>query len=115
MRVEGLLRAGLLAVSALGAIATGSTGASAQVQTQTPGCSASFPPSSIGNIGPVFAPIIGGVLGATNSISSVIGTMNTSFVAQGNAFVAGLPNPTPDETADASVESMLGRPSKPRA
>ena len=34
--------------------------------------------------------------------------MNTSFVAQGNAFVAGLPNPTPNETSGGVWGRVIG-------
>ena len=47
-------------------------------------------------------------MGASNSIGSTIGTINTSFLAQGNAFVAGLPNPTPDETSGGIWGRVIG-------
>jgi opacity protein-like surface antigen len=55
-----------------------------------------------------YSQMIGGVVGASNSITSVIGTMNTSFIAQGNAFVAGLPNAQPDQTAGGVWGRMIG-------
>jgi hypothetical protein len=42
---------------------------------------------------------VAGIAGVTNSVSAVIETMETAFIAQGNAFVAGLPNPKVDETS----------------
>jgi opacity protein-like surface antigen len=104
----------VVAASALVAVIAGSTGASAQVQ---PGCTNTFPnvaiPSPIPGQPPTFpaagfAQIIGGVVGASNAVSSVIGTMNTSFIAQGNAFVAGLPNPKPDETSGGVWGRVIG-------
>jgi opacity protein-like surface antigen len=97
-------RASLIAASAAAAIAVGSTGASAQL-TQ-PGCTSTFPPGDFFAAG--YSQIIGGVVGASNAITSVIGTMNTSFIAQGNAFVAGLPNPTPDETSGGIWGRAIG-------
>ena len=41
-------------------------------------------------------------------ISTVIGAINTSFLAQGNAFVAGLPNPTPDQTSGGIWGRVIG-------
>jgi opacity protein-like surface antigen len=105
--VRLLSRASLVAASAAAAIAAGSTGASAQAPTvpQQPGCTSAFGGNPVAT---AFTPIIGGVVGASNSISSVIGTMNTAFLAQGNAFVAGLPNPTPDETSGGIWGRMIG-------
>src|ERR1700688_3462080 len=102
-------RAGLFAVAAIGAVIAGSTGASAQVLTQ-PGCTNMFPASDPLTNASVagYSQIIGGVVGASNAISSVIGTMNTSFIAQGNAFVAGLPNPKPDETSGGIWGRVIG-------
>ena len=56
-----------------------------------PGCTSTLP--AVYN---PFTPIIGGVVGATNAITSVIGTINTAFQAQGDAFAADCrtPNPT---------------------
>src|SRR5262249_26931224 len=65
-----------------------------------------FPPGDFFAAG--YSQIIGGVVGASNAITSVIGTMNTSFIAQGNAFVAGLPNPTPDETSGGIWGRAIG-------
>lgn len=47
-------------------------------------------------------------MGASNAISSVISTINTSFLAQGNAFVAGLPDPKPDETSGGIWGRVIG-------
>jgi opacity protein-like surface antigen len=96
-------RALILAASALAAIVAGSTGVSAQVQ---PGCTTTFDPANFTAQGQ--SQIIGGVVGASNAISSVIGTINTSFLAQGNAFVAGLPNPKPDETSGGIWGRVIG-------
>jgi opacity protein-like surface antigen len=103
-RFGGTGRTGLLLVaSALAAVVTGSTGA--QAQAVQPGCTSSFPANIVAG---GQSQIIGGAVGAANSISSVIGTINTSFLAQGNAFVAGLPNPKPDETSGGIWGRMIG-------
>jgi opacity protein-like surface antigen len=101
-------RALFLAASALVAVMAGGTGASAQAPPALlqPGCTSTFP--AAGGVGPAYSQVIGGVVGATNAISSVIGTMNTSFIAQGNAFVAGLPNPKPDEVSGGIWGRMIG-------
>src|SRR5579871_3334034 len=89
-----------------------SSGALAQAlpATSTNGCSNTFP--STGGpfqfVTPAAGKIIGGVVGASNSISSAIGTMNTSFLAQGNAFVAGLPDPKPDQTSGGIWGRVIG-------
>lgn len=101
-----LVRASLLLASALGATVASSVGASAQ-SVATPGCSFSFPGDTSG-FAPFAAQTIGGVVGATNAITSVIGTMNTAFLAQGNAFVAGLPNPQADQTSGGIWGRMIG-------
>jgi opacity protein-like surface antigen len=95
--VVGIALAGTFA-----AIALLPTAASAQVQ---PGCTSTFAPSSPDA---ALAQITGGVVGAANTITSVIGTMNTSFIAQGNAFVAGLPNATPDELSGGTWGRLIG-------
>ena len=96
--------AGLFAAATIGAVVAGSTGASAQFQTAPPqpGCTSTFP----FNIGQ--DQITGGAVGVASAISTVIGTINTSFLAQGNAFVAGLPNPTPDETSGGIWGRVIG-------
>jgi opacity protein-like surface antigen len=55
-----------------------------------------------------FSQIIGGVTGATNSIASVIGNIDTAFLAQGNAFVTGLPNAQPDQTSGGIWSRAIG-------
>jgi opacity protein-like surface antigen len=76
----------------------------ASAQLAQPGCTSTFPAP----YGPFFSQIIGGVAGASNTITSVIGTVNTAFVAQGNAFVAGLPNAQPDQVAGGTWVRMIG-------
>jgi opacity protein-like surface antigen len=104
----------VFAASALVAAVAGTTGAFAQAATSgvsAASCSNSFPPTPNGfgiNVPGALGQPIGGVVGASNAISSVIGTMNTSFIAQGNAFVAGLPNPTPDETSGGIWGRAIG-------
>lgn len=87
------------------AILTTSSGAFAQ-------CTNTFPPTppneSNVNVPAAFGQIIGGVVGTANSVSSVIGTINTSFLAQGNAFVAGLPDPKPDATSGGIWGRVIG-------
>jgi opacity protein-like surface antigen len=102
-------RAAVVAVSALVSVAAGTSRVEAQappVFAAQPGCSTTFPntnPTAIAQ-----SQIIGGVVGVSNSISSVIDTMNTSFLAQGNAFVAGLPNPKVDETSGGIWGRVIG-------
>jgi opacity protein-like surface antigen len=96
--VVGIALAGTFA-----AIALLPTAASAQVQ---PGCTTSASLAGAAYTG--YSGVIGGVVGATNTITSVIGTMNTAFIAQGNAFVAGLPNATPDQLAGGFWGRMVG-------
>lgn len=72
----------------------------AQVQ---PGCASTLPATYT-----PFTQIIGGVVGAANSITSVIGTMNTAFQAQGDAFVVGVPNASPDQTAGGTWGRAIG-------
>jgi opacity protein-like surface antigen len=69
------------------------------------GCSSTFQAQFIQD---KVAPVIGGVVSASNSIVSAIGTMNTVFLAPGNAFVAGLPNPQPDQVAGGTWGRMIG-------
>ena len=77
--------------------------------TTAPGCTTTFPTTGIvGGLAAGQSQIIGGVVGVANSVSTVIGTMNTAFLSQGNAFVAGLPNPTPDETSGGIWGRMIG-------
>ncbi|WP_264598644.1 outer membrane beta-barrel protein [Rhodoblastus acidophilus] len=52
--------------------------------------------------------VIGGVVGASNALGAVIDTVNTSFIAQGNAFVGGLPNPAPDQTSGGTWGRVIG-------
>src|SRR5580658_10207830 len=66
----------------------------AVAQQVQPGCT-----STLNAAYSPFTQVIGGVVGATNSISSVIGTMNTAFQAQGDAFAVGLPNAQTDQIA----------------
>jgi opacity protein-like surface antigen len=98
-----LSRASLIGASTAAAIAAGSTGSSAQ--SVQPGCTSTFPNNIVAG---GQSQIVGGIVGATGSISSVIGTINTSFLAQGNAFVAGLPNPTADETSGGIWGRVIG-------
>jgi opacity protein-like surface antigen len=44
----------------------------------------------------------------SSAVNSVIGTVNTSFIAQGNAFVAGLPNPQVDQTSGGIWGRVVG-------
>ncbi|HEX4410152.1 MAG TPA: autotransporter domain-containing protein [Xanthobacteraceae bacterium] len=93
-----------LAVGIIVALALAPTRAAAQVTvTAQPGCSSTLvdPYNS-------FTPVIGGVVGAMNSISSVIGTMNTAFQAQGDAFAAGLPDAKADQLAGGVWGRMIG-------
>ena len=99
----------VMAASALVAVLAGSTGVSAQAPPPAgvvqPGCTSTFPNNIVAG---GQSQIVGGIVGTTNSISSVISTINTSFLAQGNAFVAGLPNPTPDETSGGIWGRVIG-------
>ena len=98
-------RAAVVAVSALVAGVAGTSGAQAQVLIPPqPGCTSTFAAGG----GNALSQVIGGTVGAANAVSSVIGTMNTSFIAQGNAFVAGLPNPKPDEVSGGIWGRMIG-------
>jgi opacity protein-like surface antigen len=72
----------------------------AQVQ---PGCT-----STLGGFYNSFTQVIGGVVGATTSITSVVGTMNTAFQAQGDAFAVGLPNAQTDQIAGGTWGRMIG-------
>jgi opacity protein-like surface antigen len=91
---------GMLVGGPLVALAFAPSQASAQVQ---PGCTSTLP--AVYN---PFTQIIGGVVGSTNAITSVIGTMNTAFQAQGDAFAVGLPNAQPDQTAGGVWGRMIG-------
>src|SRR5580700_10656851 len=93
---------GIAGTAVVAALMT-SSGALAQVPVQQ-GCTSTFGAST----GGPQSQVIGGVVGASNAISSVIGTINTQFLAQGNAFVAGLPNPTPDETSGGIWGRAIG-------
>ena len=87
----------------LAALASNSPEASAQLGA-SPDAPARYPrPCYV-----PFTQIIGGAVGASNAITSVIGTMNTAFLAQGNAFVAGLPNAQPDQVAGGIWARMIG-------
>jgi opacity protein-like surface antigen len=90
----------LLFAGSLAAVALVPSQASAQVQ---PGCTSTLP--ALYN---PFTQVIGGVVGAASSITSVIGTMNTAFQAQGDAFVAGLPNAQPDQIGGGAWARMIG-------
>jgi opacity protein-like surface antigen len=97
----------VLAASTFSAIIIGTTAASAQIQTGTvqPGCTSTFPANIVSG---GESQIIGGVVGTSNAISSVISTINTSFLAQGNAFVAGLPDAKADETSGGIWGRVIG-------
>ena len=95
-------RLGVLLFGSLAAIALAPSEASAQLAQ--PGCTSTLPAP----FGPFFSQIIGGVAGASNAITSVIGTVNTAFVAQGDAFVAGLPNAQPDQVSGGLWMRMIG-------
>ena len=82
---------GLLVGGPLVALAFAPSQASAQVQ---PGCTSTLP--AVYN---PFTQIIGGVVGSTNAITSVIGTMNTAFVRG----IFGLPFIGPPRSRTASV------------
>ncbi|HEX4410154.1 MAG TPA: outer membrane beta-barrel protein [Xanthobacteraceae bacterium] len=94
---------GTFAFGILAAITLTPSRASAQAATIQAGCTSSLvaPYNS-------FSPIIGGVVGATNSISSVISTMNTAFQAQGDAFAVGLANPQSDQIAGGVWGRLIG-------
>ena len=97
----GKAAAPILFAGSLAALTLFPSQAAAQVQ---PGCTSTLPVP----YGPFFSQIIGGVAGASNAITSVIGTVNTAFVAQGNAFAVGLPNAQPDQTAGGLWMRMIG-------
>jgi opacity protein-like surface antigen len=90
----------VLAVGPLCALAFAPSPAAAQVQ---PGCTSTLPA-----VYSPFTQIVGGVVGATNAITSVIGTMNTAFQAQGDAFAVGLPNAPSDEIAGGAWGRAIG-------
>ena len=97
---------GLLVGGPLVALAFAPSQASAQglaLGQVQPGCTSTLP--AVYN---PFTQIIGGVVGSTNAITSVIGTMNTAFQAQGDAFAVGLPNAQPDQTAGGVWGRMIG-------
>lgn len=94
-----LLRATIIG-SAMACTLLPSTVAVAQTQ---PGCTSTLP----ARYNP-FTQMIGGVVGAANSITAVIGTINTAFPAQGNAFAAGLPNAQPDQLAGGIWMRTIG-------
>jgi opacity protein-like surface antigen len=93
--------------TAFAAFLMASSGAFAQAAgTVAPGCTSTFDPTNI--TAAAQTQIIGGIVGASNSISSVISTINTSFLAQGNAFVAGLPDAKPDQTSGGIWGRVVG-------
>jgi opacity protein-like surface antigen len=92
---------GTLAFGILAVLAVSPSAAFAQ-QVQ-PGCT-----STLNAAYSPFTQVIGGVVGATNSISSVISTMNTAFQAQGDAFAVGLPNAQPDQIAGGIWTRTIG-------
>jgi opacity protein-like surface antigen len=97
---------GIALACTLAAIALLPTEASAQAPALAlaqPGCTSTFPAAYNAD-----TQMIGGVVGATSAITSVIGTMNTAFIAQGNAFVAGLPNATPDQLSGGTWGRLIG-------
>ena len=55
-----------------------------------------------------FGALVASIGGVTNSVNTVIGTVDTSFIAQGNAFVAGLPNPQADQTSGGIWGRVIG-------
>jgi opacity protein-like surface antigen len=92
---------GAIACAGLAALALAASPASAQTQ---PGCTSTLPAP----YGPFFSQIIGGVAGASNAITSVIGTVNTAFQAQGDAFAVGLPNAKTDQIAGGMWARTIG-------
>src|SRR5262249_11934372 len=84
------------------------SGASAQTLAPIPvGCSSTFDPAT--NAFSIFqAPVVAGVVGATNSITSVIGTVNTAFLAQGSAFVANPEAQQADQTSGGVWSRVIG-------
>jgi opacity protein-like surface antigen len=91
---------GVLLFGSLVALSLAPSVAYAQVQ---PGCTSTLPAT----YNP-FTQVIGGVAGAVNSISSVIGTVNTAFQAQGDAFAVGLPNAQTDQIAGGVWGRAIG-------
>jgi opacity protein-like surface antigen len=89
-----------IAFAALVTLAFTASPASAQIQ---PGCT-----STLGGFYNSFTRVIGGVVGATTSITSVVGTMNTAFQAQGDAFAVGLPNAQTDQIAGGTWGRLIG-------
>src|ERR1700739_1155855 len=102
---QPLASARLLGIAGTAVVAALMTSSGAFAPATQPGCSSTFPNTTVAG---GQSQIIGGIVGASNSISSVIGTINTQFLAQGNAFVAGLPNPTPDETSGGIWGRAIG-------
>ena len=92
---------GALLFGSLVTLALVPSAASAQTQ---PGCTSTWS----GPGGPSFSQIIAGVAGTSNAITSVIGTVNTAFVSQGNAFAVGLPNAQPDQVAGGLWMRTIG-------
>ncbi len=91
---------GAIACATLVALALAASPASAQTQ---PGCTSTLSPFYAG-----FSQIVGGVVGATTSISSVVATMNTAFQAQGDALAVGLPNAQQDQIAGGTWGRLIG-------
>jgi opacity protein-like surface antigen len=89
------------AICALFALVFAPSAAFAQTQ---PGCTSTLPAP----YGPFFSQIIGGVAGASNAITSVIGTVNTAFQAQGDAFAVGLPDAKTDQVAGGMWVRTIG-------
>jgi opacity protein-like surface antigen len=97
------LQTPILAVAALALVLIPSAAFAQQGITQQAGCSSTLAPPYN-----AFTPIIGGVAGATNSIVSVVGTINTAFLAPGAAFVGESPNPQPDQASGGAWGRMIG-------
>jgi opacity protein-like surface antigen len=93
---------GTILFGTLIAFAFAASPASAQTQ---PGCTSAFGGLPFYNN---FTQVIGGVVGATTAITSVIGTMNTAFQAQGDAFAVGLPNAQTDQIAGGTWGRLIG-------